>query len=322
LGLLIGLSVWVRPDGITLLGPAVLIIVLCQPSWPKRLRALVNLGIGFGSPFSLYLLFNLIISGHPWPNTFYAKQAEYAVLLKSSFFERWANEAIPFLTGVGVILLPGLVLIVISSVRRRAWGKLVAVIWLIGYLALYAWFLPVTYQHGRYVMPAMPIYFVLGLAGLTEFAIGRWAGWQRMAGESWKLMTGIILICFWGIGAYSYVKDVTYIDNEMVTTAWWVQENVPSGTLIAAHDIGAMGYFGSHDLVDLAGLITPQVIPIIRDESKLSAYLDERGINYLVVFPDWYPRLTDGLHPIFITSTTYPPNSGGSNMAVYRWPGP
>ena len=322
LGVLIGLSVWLRPDGITLLGPAVLIIFLCRPSWQKRLRALINLGVSFGSPFSLYLLFNLIISGHPWPNTFYAKQAEYAVLLKSPFLERWASEALPLLTGVGVILLPGLVMVIISSVHRRAWGKMAAVIWLIGYLALYAWFLPVTYQYGRYVMPAMPIYFVLGLTGLLEFTLGRWVGWRWMLRESWKILTGIILIFFWGLGAYSYAKDVTYIDNEMVTTALWVAENVPSGTLIAAHDIGALGYFGHHDLVDLAGLITPQVIPFIRDESKLSFYLDERGVNYLVVFPDWYPMLTDGLHPIFITSTKYPLNSGGSNMAIYRWPAP
>ena len=322
LGLLIGLSVWVRPDGITLLGPAVLIILLCQPSWPKRLWALVNLGVGFGSPFTIYLLFNLLISGQPWPNTFYAKQAEYAMLLKSPFVERWGGEALPLLTGVGVVLLPGVVLAIASAVHRRAWGKLAAVIWLIGYLAVYAWLLPVTYQYGRYVMPAMPIYFVLGLAGLIEFVLGRWASWRWMIRESWKLLTGIILISFWVLGAYSYAKDVTYIDDEMVTTAHWVAENVPSGTLIAAHDIGAMGYFGRHDLVDLAGLITPKVIPFIRDESKLSSYLDERGVNYLVVFPDWYPMLTEGLHPIFVTSTIYPPNSGGSNMAVYRWPAP
>jgi hypothetical protein len=322
LGLLIGLSVWVRPDGITLLGPAVLIIFFCQPSWQRRLRALVNLGVGFGSPFVLYLLFNLIISHHAWPNTFYAKQAEYALLLKSPFLERWANEALPLLTGVGVILLPGVVLVIISSVRRRTWGKLAAVIWLVGYLAVYGWLLPVTYQYGRYVMPAMPIYFMLGLAGLIEFTLGKWAGWRWMMRESWKLLTGIILISFWGLGAYSYAKDVTYIDDEMVTTALWVAGNVPSGNLIAAHDIGAMGYFGRHDLVDLAGLITPQVIPFIRDESKLSSYLDECGVNYLVVFPEWYPMLTDGLHPIFITNTIYRPNSGGSNMAVYRWPPP
>ena len=97
LGLLIGLSVWVRPDGITLLGPAVLIILLCQPSWSKRLRALVNLVVGFGSPFALYLLFNLMFSHQPWPNTFYAKQAEYAVLLKSPFLQRWGSEGLPLL---------------------------------------------------------------------------------------------------------------------------------------------------------------------------------------------------------------------------------
>jgi hypothetical protein len=108
----------------------------------------------------------------------------------------------------------------------------------------------------------------------------------------------------------------------MVTTARWVAKNTPSGTLVAAHDIGAMGYFGQHDLVDLAGLITPQVIPFIRDESRISSYLNEQRISYLVVFPDWYPVLTEGLHPIFITNTIYLPDSGESNMAVYQWPGP
>jgi hypothetical protein len=150
LGLLIGLSVWVRPDGITLLGPAVLIILLCQPSWSKRLRALVNLVVGFGSPFALYLLFNLMFSHQPWPNTFYAKQAEYAVLLKSPFLQRWGSEGLPLLAGVGVVLVPGVVLAIITAVRRRAWGVLAAAAWLVGFLALYAWFLPVTYQHGRY----------------------------------------------------------------------------------------------------------------------------------------------------------------------------
>lgn len=322
LGILTGVSVWVRPDGVTLLGPAVLVILLSQPSWSRRLRTLVNFGVGFGSPFAFYLLFNLIISGHPWPNTFYAKQAEYAAYLKLPFLERLGGEALQPLIGVGIILLPGLGLVTISAIRRRAWGVLAAEAWLIGFLALYAWFLPVTYQYGRYVMPVMPIYFLLGLAGMIEFVLGKWQGWRWMLREGWRILTGIVIVCFWVLGASSYAKDVAYIDNEMVTTAQWVAENIPSGSLIAAHDIGAMGYFGRHELVDLAGLITPQVIPFIRDEKKLASYLDERGVNYLIVFPDWYPTLTKGRHPIFITSTIYAPNSGGSNMAVYQWPGP
>jgi hypothetical protein len=319
LGLLIGLSVWVRPDGITLLGPAVLVILLCQPSWPKRLRALVNLGVGFGSPFALYLLFNLIFSHQPWPNTFYAKQAEYAVLLKAPFLQRWGSEALPLLTGVGVVLLPGVVLAIISAVRRRAWGVLAAAIWLVGFLALYAWFLPVTYQHGRYVMPAMPIFFLLGLAGLVEFGTRKRA-WLLL--NFWRLAMGAVLVVFWGLGAFTYAQDVAVIESEMVATANWVSVNVPPGTLVAAHDIGALGYFGKHELIDLAGLVSPEVIPFLRDENLLGIYMTSRRVGYLVVFPDWYPTLTAHLIPVFTTGARYAPAQGGTNMTVYRWPAP
>lgn len=319
LGLLIGLSVWVRPDGITLLGPAVLVILLGQSSWSKRLWSLVNLGIGFGSPFALYLLFNLVISGHPWPNTFYAKQAEYAVYLKLPFLERWGSEALQPLIGAGVVLLPGVVLAIASAVRRRAWGVLVAAGWLVGFLALYAWFLPVTYQHGRYVIPAMPIFFLLGLAGLAEY-VPRASHW--FFPTFWRLALGVILVIFWGRGAFAYAQDVAVIESEMVATAKWVSVNVPPGALVAAHDIGALGYFGGHELVDMAGLISPEVIPFLRDENQLAAYLTQRGVSYLVAFPDWYPSLTSNLLPVFTTGAPYAPALGETNMTVYRWLAP
>jgi hypothetical protein len=319
LGLLIGLSVWVRPDGITLLGPAVLVILLSQPSWQKRLRALVNLSLGFGSPFALYLLFNLVFSHQPWPNTFYAKQAEYAVLLQLPLLERWGSEALPLLTGVGVVLLPGLVLAIVSAVRRRAWGVLAAAIWLAGFLALYAWFLPVTYQHGRYVMPAMPIFFLLGLAGLVEFGTQKHA-WLLL--NFWRLAMGAVLAVFWGLGAFTYAQDVAVIESEMVATAKWVAVNVPPGALVAAHDIGALGYFGKHELIDLAGLVSPEVIPFLRDDKQLGTYITSRGVHYLVAFPDWYPTLTAHLTAIFTTDAPYAPSQGGTNMTVYRWPAP
>jgi hypothetical protein len=319
LGLLIGLSVWVRPDGITLLGPAALVILLCQPSWPKRLRALVNLGVGFGSPFALYLLFNLIFSHQPWPNTFYAKQAEYAVLLKTPFLERWGSEVLPLLTGVGVVLLPGVVLAIVSAVRRRAWGVLAAGLWLAGFLALYAWFLPVTYQHGRYVMPAMPIFFLLGLAGLAEFGTRKRA-WLLL--NFWRLAMGAVLVVFWGLGAFTYAQDVAVIESEMVATANWVAVNVPPGALLAAHDIGALGYFGRHELIDLAGLVSPEVIPFLRDENRLGTYMTSRGVRFLVAFPDWYPTLTAHLSPVFSTGARFAPAQGGTNMTVYRWQAP
>jgi hypothetical protein len=277
------------------------------------------LGVGFGSPFALYLLFNLIFSHQPWPNTYYAKQAEYAILLKAPFLERWGSEALPLLIGMGVVLLPGVVLAIVSAVRRRAWGVLAAVIWLAGFLALYAWFLPVTYQHGRYVMPAMPIFFLLGLAGLAEFGTRKRA-WLLL--NFWRLAMGAVLVVFWGLGAFTYAQDVAVIESEMVATANWVSVNVPPGTLVAAHDIGALGFFGSHELIDLAGLVSPEVIPFLRDENRLGTYMTSRGVRYLVVFPDWYPTLTAHLIPVFTTGAPYAPAQGGTNMTVYRWPAP
>lgn len=322
LGLLIGLSIWARPDGVTLIVPVVLVILLVQPSWLNRLRALVNLGVGFGSLLALYLFFNLIISGSPLPATFYAKQAEYAVELNKPFLLRLVKEALPVLTGMGVILLPGLVLTLVSALRRRNWAMLAVAAWFVGFLAMYAWRLPVTYQYGRYVMPAMPIFFLLGLAGLAEFSLVSGFRWRWITSISWRLAAGGVLFTFWVLGAFHYVQDVAIIESEMVATAKWVSVNVPPDALVAAHDIGALGYFGGHDLVDLAGLVSPEVIPFMRDEDRITTYLNERRVKYLVIFPDWYQHLPLGLDPVFTTGAPYAPAFGELNMTVYRWPGP
>ena len=58
---------------------------------------------------------------------------------------------------------------------------------------------------------------------------------------------------------------------------------------------GTYDYFAQRDLVDLAGLVSPEVIPFIRDEAQIEAYLDERGVAYLMTFPGWYTTLPEEL---------------------------
>jgi hypothetical protein len=322
LGLLIGLSIWVRPDGVTLLGPVLMMILLMKSSWSKRLRALAGLGIGVGILFAFYLLFNLIVSGSPWPNTFYAKQAEYAEYLKLPFLFRWGSEFSPVLTGVGILLLPGVLLTLVSAFQRRAWGIIASVFWFIGFLGLYAWRLPVTYQYGRYIMPTMPIYFLLGMVGMLEFILKPGNRRRWTISMFWKLSTACVLVVFWVLGAFRYVQDVEYIESEMVVTAKWVSSHVPPSALVAAHDIGALGYFGGRDLVDLAGLVSPEVIPFLRDEERLAAYLNEIGVTYLVIFPDWYESLAKGMIPLFSSGASSVPGLEKLNMTVYQWQSP
>ena len=317
LGLLVGLSVWVRPDGITLLGPIVVHAVAGSGPWKKRWRDLSLAMIGFASIFVPYLLFNLLLAGTPMPNTFYAKQAEYAVWQARPFMSRFGELSLQFLAGPSLALLPGAIWWFVLSLKKRDWGTLAGMVWFAGYLFLYIERLPV-YQHGRYIMPAMPIFFLWGLAAVVKFGKSKTFGrYHWVFSATWTMLSGVLCGAFWLLGASTYAKDVALIESEMVTTAKWVAENIPADKLIAAHDIGALGYYDEHELLDLAGLISPEVIPFMRDEEKLAEFLVENNAGYLIAFPDFYPVLSEQLEPVF-ESGGLSVEFGGKNMIVFR----
>ncbi len=112
-----------------------------------------------------------------------------------------------------------------------------------------------------------------------------------MIGRVWVTAIAVIVIAYVPIGAMTYAADVAIIDDEMVVVAKWLEANTPPTAIIAAHDIGALGYFARRPLLDLAGLISPEVIPFIRDEARLSIWLQQQGAQYLVTFPGWYSDL-------------------------------
>ncbi len=320
-GLLAGISVWVRPDGITLLGPLLFVLFVSAGPWKEKLTNLVK-GLGaFLVAFLPYLLFNHSLSGSWWPNTFYAKQAEYAIMTQAPLLQRLlALFGLPMI-GAGMLLLPGFMAEVWQAWKKKDWAMIAAGLWWAGYTGLYALRLPVTYQHGRYLMPGMPVYFIMALLGvrviLKAISGHKMAHWW--VSRAWTMAIAGVWLAFYALGASSYAQDVAIIDSEMVTAAKWVAVNTPPQAKIAVHDIGAFGYFSQRDLVDLAGLISPDVIPFIRDEGRLREYLDEQGVDYLVTFPEWYPQLILGGDPVYHTQGTFAPAAGGENMWVYRW---
>ena len=322
LGLLTGLAAWVRPDGLTLLGPVLMTILFNQQDTRARLTSITQYLIGFGSLFVPYLLFNLAIGGTPMPNTFYAKQAEYVDWQALPITNRLGQMFLQLLVGPSLILLPGVIGWLVKSVRQKMWGSLAALIWCAGYFGLYVSRLPV-YQHGRYIMPAMPVFFLFGLLAFAEFDKGKlFERYHWIAQTVWRGSVVMLTLGFIAIGANTYAKDVAVIESEMVVSAKWIAENLPQDALVAAHDIGALGYFDGHELIDLAGLISPDVIPFIKDESQLANYLDQRGADYLVAFPEFYPLLTQRGEPVFVTNSAITLTFDQNNMVVYLWKSP
>jgi hypothetical protein len=323
LGALAGISVWVRPDGITFLGPIIFTILFSNSNWKMRLRSLFLTIFGFAIFFLPYLVFNLVLADTAFPTTFYAKQAEYSNWQPGLILQRMGEGALQLLTGSGIILLPGALITAWWSIRNKNWGFIAAMLWVIGYFGIYLFRLP-AYQHGRYLMPVMPIYFFIGLFGIY-LAYLDWNGNKRVwwfIKTAWGSALALVCIGFWFLGMQSYTEDVQIIESEMVDTAKWVATNIPGNDLVATHDVGALGYFGDHKLVDMAGLISPEVIPFVRNEAALANYLDSKGVSYLVTFPDFYPLLTSGLRPVFSTGSPFSPAQGGTNMVVFRWSSP
>jgi hypothetical protein len=318
-GLLVGVGVWIRPDALLLMGPILFAFGLEVKKKRAGFREAGKIFLGVGIFVIPYLTFNQTVSGNYWPNTFYAKQLEYRELLAKPFVNRVWNVFQQHIVGMGILLLPGFFYKLWDSIKKREWVLISFVIWWFGFLLVYAMRLPVDYQHGRYQIPVMPLFLLISGSGvfmIWKHSIGRKI--PRILSTAWGISIILLNTGFFWLGARTYANDVSIIETEMVDTAWWIYLNTSESSLVAAHDIGALGFFGGREILDLAGLVSPKVLPVIRDEQGLFAMIKQSDADYLMTFPDWYPKITSGLVPIFISDGRFSPASGGENMTVYR----
>ena len=319
--LILGAALATRPDGITLLGPAAASLLLLKGRWSEKRIPAVLLAIVPLIVYAPFARLNLLVSGSIWPNTLYAKQAEYAILLEQELLSRLAEMALPLFTGVGALLIPGFLYFIYHQLSQRHYVGPLFAVWVLGYIALFASRLPLTYQHGRYVIPVIPVFLMLGLLGSFKLLEKiRSGGAHFVAQGSFLAASLAVSVAFFALGAQALREDVAFIETQMRATADWVERELPTASRIAAHDIGALGYFAEPKLYDLAGLVSPEVIRFIRSEERLAAYLDDNEVEYLVTFPDWYPQLSAQGQVLF-QAPHY--TSGGSQqpgMAVIKWP--
>ena len=163
-GIFSALAIWTRPDGLTLLLPA---FIMWVAKGTQR-RDLILFVLGWAPIIIGYFVFNYSMSGNFWPNTLYAKQAEYAILLDRSIITRfWQISVQPFI-GPLIVLIPGLIYFVYKKSIKMEFLAISGFCWLLSYLLIYSLMLPVTYQHGRYIIPIIPIIIIFGCIGTSE----------------------------------------------------------------------------------------------------------------------------------------------------------
>jgi len=336
LGLVSGLLILTRPEGVMLVLLLVAGMALRPQPWRERIRIIMVMGTAAALTLVPYFAFNLASSGRIWPNTFYAKQAEYANLLAEPLLQRLAQLLFFSLggpengwrgiSGAHLLLLPGLLIAgwqgLRSDWRQRRLLYTLPLLWAGGHVLLYALRLPVTYQRGRYLWPTLPIWIIYGLAGwhflLQTQPIQRLG---VLAPRTIQLIFAFMLLIFLFLGGLAYQEDVAFIQGEMVKVAQWINGNTAPNDVIAAHDIGAIGYFAPRPLLDLAGLISPEVVPFLDDPSTMATHIRASQADYLVTAPGWrYETLIIEANLLYTTNYTWTTEQGLNNMAVYQLP--
>jgi arabinofuranosyltransferase len=323
---LFGLAALARPEGYLLFALSLADFIAGDipraTHYASRITHYVSRILLFSAIVLPYLIFSLRTSGHLLPNTYHAK-AVFDFRPDLNFISLTSR----YLILDNFLLLPFYILGLGALFRRASLLSL----WSVGLPLVYAFLHAVLYQHGRYLMPLIPCNAVIGVAGLLEMQrlarLRRWH-WRAGGGKPVSVPAVILLIIAgtaWRLPtmASEYGWNVHDINEMHVALGHWAAEHTPPDAVLALNDIGAIAYISEHPVVDLAGLITPEVVPLLHTsdrDSRLIELLAEREVQYVIIFPNWFPDLAKRreLEPVHQVTLEHRTIAGGETMIVYR----
>ena len=205
----------------------------------------------------------------------------------------------------------------VDAWRRRSRPLAVAGAALIAHplgMALLAPYRGPAFQEGRYSIHLLPLAIVLGAVALGAAPV-------RVRRAALAVFLALALAPL-APAAERYAWGVQNINAMQVHLGRWVRDNTPRRATLAVNDIGAIAYFSRRQIIDLMGLVTPQILPFRREgESGVMEFVTARCPDFLIIFPTWFPRLAarqDVLVPIYRVRLERVEVSGGPEMVVYR----
>jgi len=327
LGIFSGLLLWTRPEAVLFV--AVLGIDAAYGAFyargPKLKRPKISPAVeSVGwllKPVLIFLLFaagylalNLLLSGSALPNTYSAKIKYYS---GGGGTPNFPEQVFHFLTDGHLLLVSffacaGILSILGGFIKRMGQEYLVYFLWSLGLFLAYWKELPFLYQQGRYMMPILPFYLLLGLGGVRiiiegckRFVTGFSKG--RTAPVTLAVFILIITVQFafaWPSWWKEYAEYCDYISQRQVRTARWLRDNLPPSAVIATHDIGAIGYYSGRKIADMVGLVSPEMIDRIGSFEKLTQFLKVKKATHIAVLRNWFEVANQ--NPIFQTDENRP----------------
>ena len=353
-----GLAVYARPELLLLFPLAMLDRLLMAArerrpgwglGWAREVAAHAPLFAVIIAPLFIY---NERVIGRPLPSSYYVKAWNFGItwalamrsnklLIESlvivpikeigALLLMWAgNNAVlivPFVFGFGQLVRrsgDGE-----TSAHRSLLVPLVLVVQPVAWAVSTGYHRAPWFQSQRYVANLGPLYIVVGMAGA-------WWLWQqrlRLRGR-WTVAAGVALIVAASLArqpdqARMYALNVKNITDMQVTTARWLKQHVPKDSLLAANDVGAIGAITDMRVLDMIGLVSPEILRHLTLENARGGVWNrliwqeaaDRKVDYLVVVmkPERYEGFVrSGHRPIFKIEISDNITCGGPLIAVFE----
>jgi len=320
LGALTGLIVLTRPEGILL---AVIYGFKLLFMQPREIKHISFQGVLFVSTFliiiSPWIVFNFTYGHHPFPNTIAAKFMHYGYPWSPwrSLDYLW-NVLLFFLDGSLLLIFPGACFRLYHSIRTKDTLHPHPLFWFLTLIGIYSVTIPFIYDEGRYLIPLIPLVIVYGIEGISQF-LETALRTPLMRSMGWILLF-VSVLALWVNGSAQYSRRIQFYDLIHMQIARWINNHAPQDAVIATHDIGIIGYFTNRQIVDLAGLTTPELVPIMNDPQKTAEYLRSRHASYLIVYSSYFQELISLLNTknVFSPSPELMMTDGMGTFDVYE----
>jgi hypothetical protein len=290
-GVLAGLAAWFRPEAAV--GAGLLAVLL----WRERRRVPWRLAAAAAAVVLLGVLLAWWYFGTPIPNSLAAKRALAAGSAGLRFWpqsaelaRRHAGRLWPAVVGLGLLGQWPLLRARSRCLRLLSWFALcLAVLYPLLGVAYAPW----------YVLP-MAVALLYGLAFLVGFLARLGAGAGAAAAPAGRVLALAGAVAAFAPVALSlapaearWLRRFSWPPHLQAyrEAAEWLQVNAPPAASVSYYEVGALGYFSDRTVIDMVGVVTPELLPYVRGHDFAGAFLARPG-DFALYHPDrgpWMP---------------------------------
>jgi hypothetical protein len=265
------LSLVIRPDSLLFILPLILDRIRRILPWPQinpdGMPLSISEGIAFLLPSFCWYLFAALYYGNPFPNSITAKVVAYNLESQEGFVRLLQHYATPFLGHltlghiwilIGMILFLTLFMIGSYSAIRTRVTSWAIFIFPITYFLAFSIVNPLIFRW--YLTPPLPIYFLGILLGVDRISKDLKKGFLFSI-----FSVGALLLTLngWTLtpdhGPKKPAPEMAFIKLELLyeQVGKDLKDQIQPDEILAAGDIGALGYFTQAQILDTVGLISP-----------------------------------------------------------------